>query len=629
MKRGNRELDPKLLRLIESAKSPKRLRADLDRGIVSSTIEFAEDEEVSAEDLNRRVLVQLTQNQPPEGFGDLRWNKIVDTVFAVDVPILRLPELARSKEVRYVEAGRDMAPTLNNSVPETRANDVHNSALGLDGSDVVVGIIDFGFDFTLDDFRDDNGKTRVAFLWDQTLTSGAGEVVPQSFGYGVEYDRDRIDAALNTQDPFSTVRHKPSPGSHGTHVAGTAVGNGRSGDSNFPANQFIGTAPGAAIVYVQPDSTDQDTTFADSVNVAEAIAYVFEKADELNLPCVINMSLGQNGGSHDGESVVERAIDRLLEQPGRAMVVAAGNEHIWRGHSSGQLNDGDSRSLRWKYGGQMPIPSGAILGSGYDYTPNEMELWYSSRDLFSVRVLDPNGEQTAFVGPGETEVHTFQSGDVAFIDSERFTVLNGESRVYIEVSSSGPGKTVLSGEWQVEIEAGEVRDGHFDVWIERDARRHLNNYADQSFFVGTDFVPEKTLGTPATMRRGVAVANYDHVAQAPNDSSGRGTTRDGRYKPEVAAPGTNIMSSNARGGTADPNAPGSNRPMRIQMSGTSMSAPHVSGIVALLLQHDSTLTADQIRKILIASASPPAGVQPFEPAWGYGRVDAERALSIL
>ena len=136
-----------------------------------------------------------------------------------------------------------------------------------------------------------------------------------------------------------------------------------------------------------------------------------------------------------------------------------------------------------------------------------------------------------------------------------------------------------------------------------------------------------TLGTPATSRRGISVANYDHVAVAPSSSSSRGRTRDGRDKPEVAAPGTNIVSSCAMGGRLD--GAGDVHPMRTTMSGTSMAAPHVAGIVALLLQLDPTLSGAQLRKVLLASANVPGGVAPFDVAWGYGRVDAVAAARLL
>lgn len=625
---GPKNLDPRLRRLLQSRDDPERLKRDLARSVV--TLAAGAAAEPTPSTLLKRALVLVSDEHVPDRLSRFDWSRITEDIFAVELPLSELETLAQTPGVEFVEAGRELSPMLVSSVPETRADQVHNPGggqPGFDGTDVIVGIIDFGLDFTLDDFRNPDGTTRVAFLWDQFLDPAGGEQSPAGFGFGVEYDAATINQALNAPDPFQIVRHRPDPSSHGTHVAGTAAGNGRSGDNSFPAGQYVGTAPGSTIVFVQPAAVDQNTTFTDSVRVAQATAYVFDKARQLGRPCVINMSLGQNGGSHDGESVVERAVDRLLEQPGRSMTVAAGNEHIWRGHASGQLTQGVTRALRWKMGGQLPLPGGGQLPPGFgDFTPNEMEVWYSSRDRCEVRVTDPDGQSTSTVQPGDTIFETLPGGDRVFIDSERFTVLNGDARIYIEVSPA-PGSSLTTGEWQVELTALEVQDGQFDAWIERDVRRSINRFADQSFFVGTDFDGMMTLGTPATPRRALAVANYDHLVQAPNDSSGRGPTRDQREKPELAAPGTDILSSNAMGGR--PNGNGGVHPMRVSMSGTSMAAPHVAGIVALMLQKSGALTAPQIRGILVAASDPPIGVTPFDEAWGFGRVDARAAADLV
>ena len=283
--------------------------------------------------------------------------------------------------------------------------------------------------------------------------------------------------------------------------------------------------------------------------------------------------------------------------------------------------------MQWKAGGELPIPAGARWHSGPgDFTPNEMEVWYSSRDELRMRLIAPGGEATDTVLPGEEATHEFASGNKAFIASDRFSPLNGDARIYIEVSP-GTAQRVVTGVWQVELEAVSARNGRFDAWIERDARDANNKFGDQSFFVGADFDEQMTLGTPATARRSIAVANYDHVTVAPSNSSSRGRTRDGRAKPEVAAPGTNIAASNALGGRPD-NA-GQLRPVRTKKTGTSMSSPHVTGILALLFQRNPDLTAVQARSILVASASPPPGVVPFDIAWGFGRVDAEAAIRLV
>jgi subtilisin family serine protease len=618
-------LDPRLRRLVHAQDEPPRLE-----GIAASQVVARDGGLPSDGAPTTRVLVRASGPTPSAAeTPNSSWTTVAEGIYAVQLPIAELEELAEDPGVQFVEAARLMAPLLDTSVPETRADRLRVAEPprpALSGKGIVVGIIDFGLDFTLDDFITPAGETRIAFLWDQALTPQAGEAAPVGFTRGVEYDAQAINTALKDPNPFSVVRHEPDPASHGTHVAGTAAGSGRSGDAHFPAGKYIGVAPEATIVYVQPDTSGNAGSFTDSVAVAEAMSYIYQKAVQLGMPCVINMSLGQNGGSHDGESVVEQAVDRLLEVPGRAFVHAAGNEHTWRGHASGTLAENDVRTLQWRTGGGLPVPGGQ-LPPGLDRTPNELEIWYSPRDELHVRLIDPKGKSTAVVTPGQTELHNFPGGNSAFIDSERLSPLNGDARIFIAVDRGTAPQGVAAGLWQVEITAVRVRSGRFDAWIERDIRDNANSFADQSFFVGSDFDPVMTLGTPATSRRGISVANFDHVTVAPSSSSSRGRTRDGRDKPEVAAPGTRIVSSCAMGGR--PDGAGGVHPMRTTMSGTSMAAPHVAGIVALLLQLDPTLSAAQLRKALLASANPPNGVLPFDVAWGFGRVDALEAARIL
>jgi hypothetical protein len=642
-------LDPRLSRLVSTlgvAHGAALRQTELARKRLIPAAAAAPDPAKPA-DLLKRVVVLLNQDAPPHDLADLQWIRVGERTFTVSVPLDRLPALDNRPEIKFVEAARAMGPCLVTSLPETRADRVHRPpapAQGFTGTGVIVGIIDFGCDFTLDDFRDPTtGQTRIEFFWDQSFAPTAGEGSPVGFGYGVEYSRAAINRALQQSNPFAAVRHNPEPGSHGTHVLGIATGNGRTADRQFAAGHYIGAAPDATIIFVQPAFTSPSEKVTDSTHVADAVAYVFGKAQTLGRPCVINMSLGQNGGSHDGESLVERAIDRWLEEPERAFVVAGGNEHVWRGHASGRLQPGQVRSLRWQVGGGLPLPNGTALPQRPDRTANELEIWYSSQDRFRVRVIDPTGEVVGPVDPGAQPADKpLASGNQVYIDSARFTVLNGESRVYVEIS---PGTrliqgtdipVILSGVWKIEVELLEGRDGRYDVWIERDFRDPENRFGDQSFFgrdgQEDDFDPTRTLGTPATGRRSIVVANYDHAARpkAPEMSSGRGSTRDGRQKPEVAAPGTNIVSSHALAGRpVDPPGTGVH-PARLPMTGTSMAAPHVAGVIALMLEKNRRLSAAQITRILIAATRPVAGQQePFDPAWGYGQLDAKRAVDLV
>lgn len=626
-------LDPRLKRLVQDAAQEDRLRLDLSRGLAAATDPAAAP---TPANVVKRVLVLLNRDEPPADLADLGWTRVVGRTFAVSVPLARLAELAARPEVHFVEAGLRLAPALDTSVPATRADVVRAGPPPNTGAGVVVGVIDVGgLDFRMDDFRTPDGTTRVAFLWDMNLTPAAGEAAPAGFAGagGVEYTAAQIDAHLGGQAGAAPVRHQADPGSHGTHVTATAAGNGRSGGPGFPAGTHVGVAPAATIVYVEVGTEGGLRTFADSVRVAEAVRYVFDRAAGLGRPCVINMSLGQNGGSHDGESVVERAVDRLVaETEGRAFVAAGGNEHVFRGHAAGALAASQSRALRWKVGGGLPWPGIGPLPQGPlgDRTPNAVEVWYSSRDVFRVTVTSPGGQAVGPHDPGAAPLNQpLATGETVFVDSVRFSPLNGDAQIFISVSPP-QGGTVQAGEWAIGLEAVEARDGRFDAWIERDLRAGPNRFADQSFFVGNDFDPTMTLGTPATGRRSIAVANYDHQTEAPADSSGRGTTRDGRRKPEVAAPGTRIVAAHALGGQPRPAPSGGGVwPMRAPMTGTSMAAPHVTGIVALMFHRNPRLRVEQVRKLLMAASRPPAGAGPgFDIAWGYGRVDAVTAVAL-
>ena len=570
------------------------------------------------------VLVRVS-GEPPQGMPGT-WMPVAPGIYAVDLPVSELNAVASHAEVQYVEARRRLGPELNTSLPATRADLLHQPSHvhpTLTGRGVVVGIVDSGLDFTLDDFRNADGTTRVAFLWDQTLRPQGTEQSPEAFNFGVEYDADAINTALKADFPFTVVRHEPAPAAHGTHVTGIAAGNGRSADAQFPAGTFIGAAPEATIIFVQPAFGQEAGTLTDSVSVATAVSYIYAKAFELGMPCVINMSLSQNGGSHDGSSLLESTIDLLLEsRAGRAFVHAAGNVQVWRNHASGVLASGQTRTLRWKCGGGLQIGAG-VLPEGIDPTPNELEIWHSPRDILSVRLINPDGIATDVLSPDTQSSHRFPDGSVALLDSFRFSPLSGDSQVFMSVQR-GTAAAVQPGVWQVEITGVRVRDGRFDVWIERDDQ---DPPFLQSFFLGTDFDEVMTLGTPATSRRGIAVANYDHRTESVHFTSSRGRTRDGRSKPDLAAPGVKILSSHALGG--QPNGAGGVFPARIAFTGTSMAAPHVTGIVALLLEQEPTLTAPQITKLLTASTNPATGVNGFDLAWGYGKVDAVAAVELL
>jgi len=575
--------------------------------------------------------------------------QIVDGYCTATVKSAHLGKLAKHPGVIEVEAVRYVRLHLDQSVKSIHGWDGmprKKDRLG-QGAGVVIGIVDYGLDFRLKDFQDASGKTRIGYLWDQGLKrkrKGKGkEKHPAKYNYGVEYSSKEIDAALRLSDPLTAVRHDPFNAEsaicgHGTHVAGIAAGNGTTFDKDFKAGTYVGVAPAATLVFVHlkrdailEQVNDPRGTLGNSVNLAHAIAYCFEKAEELKMPCVVNLSMGFNGGGHDGNLAVEWIIDSLLSKSGRAVVFAAGNEHrqtkgIYR---RGSLRQGERGAIAWENGLLLPIGSGMVAQG--DPSPNEVEIWYSSDSELKVRLLAPGGDQASgWVAPGDSCVQfQFDGGESVVMASDPRTPWRGDARISLQLSPGTRDNGIRAGTWLIELEAAKVgeqqlQDGvRYDAWIERtpaDAPPYMH-----SRFGDYDESDAITVTTPGTAREAITVASCNNNDPAAVSAfSGRGPTRDGRNKPELAAPGEEIASTGAGAGHGTPRAPA-----RTRMSGTSMSAPHVTGIVARLLSRQNYLFAHEIREILVESATRSDGTGTWDRDGGYGKVDAAKAMKLL
>ncbi len=236
----------------------------------------------------------------------------VGNIATVRIPVSAIPAFTASKEVLRIETPINNYTVMNDSMRSTvRVTDVQLGLAplpqGFDGTGVAIGIIDTGVDLTHPDLQDSAGNTRVKHLWDQRLPVAAN--TPVAYGYGQEWNNSEIDAGL------ATASNDWQGFGHGTHVTGIAAGDGSA------INKNKGAAPGADIIEVAFDFNNiTDPTYVDAVD------YIFNKAQLLGKPVVINASLGDYYGSHDGYDLQSQMISTLLNlQPGRAMVAAAGN----------------------------------------------------------------------------------------------------------------------------------------------------------------------------------------------------------------------------------------------------------------------------------------------------------------
>jgi subtilisin family serine protease len=567
--------------------------------------------------------------------------------------------LANSKgdDVRYIEPAealrRPVLPTGYASDPEIRSEAapsprrpdiagargvseavkrmIARDAAGSAGA--LVGIVDVqGFDFAHPDFLDAKGNTRFVSIWDQGAPAG-GRAPPDGFAYGGEITAvamNRAIAAARRSGPAATLLEPQSemrPGSHGTHVASIAAGNS-------------GLCPTAAIAAVLISLTpeemrDSRRSFYDSTRLVDAIEYLRRVADRRGLPLAINVSLGTNGDAHDGSGSLCQWLDGFLATPGRAVVAAAGNA----GQEKGETPD----DMGWIMGrihtsGRVPAKDldvdieWVVYGDAFlDVSENELEIWYGAQDRFELFVKPPG--DTAFIGPIRPrefiENRLLPNGTLLSAYNEIYHPGNGDNyiSVYLSpqlaLSPNGEVGGVAAGPWTVRLRGLEVRDGRFHGWIERDDPVRLRSLPGQhrwrfpSFFGERSNVDERSISSLGCARWVVSVANLDAARGRIHISSSQGPTRDDRCKPDVAAPGTDILAANGFYRRGDGEGPW------VRLTGTSMASPHVTGIVAEMLRIRPTLTAAQIIGILRRTARPLPGA---DYAWrndaGFGQIDA-------
>jgi subtilisin family serine protease len=549
------------------------------------------------------------------------------------VPVALLEELKSSDAVAFVHPAEplklDVPGGSKAKEPDSRA--VKTPKIRKQKG-VLVGIVDVGgFDFAHKDFLEKGGKgTRFHSIWDQ---GGTLRPPPKGFSYGSLIRKSDMDAAIVAQSkPGGLPAHlleaqsQQTPGSHGTHVASIAAGkSGVSPDSVI-----------AAVLIDVPQPSDERerrrTTFSDSSRIVHAVEYLVGVAEQLGLSLSVNISLGTNGGAHDGSSGACRWIDSLLSTPGRAVCVAAGNA----GQESAERED-DFGWVMGRIHTSGSVPSAGlevdldwtVIGNGIaDVSENELEIWYSPQDRISVLLQPPDMDRWFEVKPGAfIENHRLGNGTRISIYNELYHPTNGANYIALYLTPNlqlGQFVGVKAGVWRVRLRGDDIREGNFHGWIERDDPNEIGRHSGlrlfrfPSFFSTRSNVDSHSINSLACSHRVIGVANVDDVRQKIHITSSQGPTRDGRPKPDICAPGTDIVAAN--GFTGNNNA-------WVRMTGTSMASPYVTGVIARMLEVEPNLTAAQCLGILQRTSQPiPGHSYKWQNDAGFGRVTPDKAI---
>lgn len=501
----------------------------------------------------------------------------------------QIPKLYAYQQIENIEMPKNLYISTAFNLISSCIRDAQDSKLyNLNGDGVIVAVIDSGIDYLHPDFRNEDGSSRILYLWDQTENG----THPAGFTAGAEYSQVQLNEALNSSDPLQIVPSIDSNG-HGTAVAGIAAGNG------IASNGInLGVAPKAELIVVKL-GTKGFLSFAKTTELMRAMKYVIDKARQLGKPIAINMSFGMNNGSHRGNSIFETYITEISSEWKSSIVIPTGNEGSASHHYSGKIASNQTTDIEF------------FTAAGI--TSFFISMWKNFADSLQVEIISPSGDTSGVIGI-ENQTKNVRIGNliltVIFGQPSHYSV-NQEIYFYVKAVTG----TISPGVWILRIISSTVVDGNIEIWLPT-----VEAVTNKTFF--THPSNYNTMTIPSTAQKIIAVAGYNDRVGNIAEFSGVGSINPILPNPDLAAPAVGIMSTKSGGGYDS-------------FSGTSMAAPFVTGSAALMMQwgiirkQDPFLYGERIKAFLRLGARRTPGTIYPNPTFGYGTLCLSNTLGYL
>jgi len=523
------------------------------------------------------------------------------------VPEQLVEQMVELEQIEYVEKPKRYFYQQISSTEGSCLEPVIFREPYLTGRGVLVAVLDSGVDYTLPEFRDNAGNTRIRFLWDQTLRPTGERRPPEGFSVGVEFSAEEINEALaadTRQQQFELLPSVDTSG-HGTAVAGIAAGNSAG---------YRGVAGEAQLLIVKLGAADA-MGFPRTTEIMRAMTYVVNKAVELQMPLVVNLSFGNTYGAHDGSSLLERFLDNVSEIGRTVVCVGSGNEGAGSGHLAGNME-------RVGTGAASYLPAVAELAVAQYERSLNVQLWKNYSDVYRIFLRSPGGQETElpFQAEGGKYILRLEQTEILVYLGEPLPYSTAQE-IYLDMIPAGT-TYINSGVWTIRLTPVEVVTGNYYFYLPSSVARSEGT----GFYRST---PEVTLTIPSTASRVITVGAYDIVYDAYAEFSGRGyadvqrtigVAASGLAKPDLVTPGVNILAPDIYGGYNP-------------VTGTSFATPIVSGSAALLMEwgivrgNDPFLYGEKVKAYLRRGARPLRGETELPNARvGWGKLCVENSL---
>ena len=534
-------------------------------------------------------------------FPDWQITELLNEYAIIRLPELQMDQLAGLPQIEYIEKPKQLffeaaqGRRASCMLPVQTGRGAVGSRTNLTGAGVLVAVIDSGIDYRHPDFRNADGTTRIVALWDQTaVPRSEEEKAPGGYSQGVEYTREQINDALQAQDAIAAAQMVPQTDTsgHGTHVAGIAAGNGRaSGGANR------GVAYESELIIVKL-GVPGGGSFPRTTELMTAVDYCIRMARELLMPLAVNLSFGNNYGSHSGTSLLETYLTDIAGYWKCNIVAGSGNEATKRVHTAGVLGSREKRI--------------ELAVADYE-TGLNIQLWKSYSDQFTITLIHPNENRREVIAPVPGSNQFRMENTTVLVYYGEPSPYSQFQEIYFEFLPE-ENAYIDSGIWQIVLMPERIVDGGYNLWLPAGSVTGTST----GFL---DSVPETTLTIPSTAFGVITVGAYDSFTDAPAAFSGRGYTRAlDQIKPDLVAPSVDILSCAPGGGYAS-------------RTGTSMATPFVTGAAALLMQwgivtgRDPYLYGEKIRAYLLKGARRLPSMSDYpNPQLGWGALCVKDSL---
>jgi subtilisin family serine protease len=535
-----------------------------------------------------------------ERYPDATVHIISDRFAIVHVPVVQLTENIIS------QYGYSSLPALFGLTSELslEASGVQRlrriPAYNLRGRGILIGIIDTGIDYTNSLFQREDGTSKIAAIWDQTIESE--NQYPEGIFYGTEYRGEQINQALNSANPLDVVPSTDDNG-HGTILAGIIAGN------EDTENNFSGVVPDAELIVVKLKQAKQN--IRDFFHIPEdvicyqendliwASRYIIDVARQLGRPLSLCIGLGTSQGSHDGRGALSTFLSLSGDLPGISVTVSAGNEGSMRRHFFSTIVPSTGYSTI-----ELNVAEGE---HGFS-----MELWGAAPTSYSIDILSPAGEYIPRITENlylHRQISFIFETTVISIDYELMEALTGDQLILMRFQNPA------SGIYRFRVYGRGDLMGSFHVWLP------MGNFIseDTFFMVANAFT---TITTPGNAVVPITATAYNLDSMNLYPEASRGFTRINMAKPDIAAPGAGIV------------VPTLEKEFAVA-SGTGIAAAHVAGLAAMLLEWGIVreaypgIDSVEIKKFLTRGAIRTEIYRYPNPDWGYGVVDIYNVFETL